>query len=117
MKLTDLTRGEISRAGAKAANLGELAGAGFPVPNGFVVTTDAFNRFLTVNNLTFTSLYSGTTWEYPCYYGPWNSSKQTPLVALLGNKLIEHTSQVWSIANALTRRPPCCISLRRSSGL
>ena len=35
----------------KAATLGELARAGFPVPDGFVLTTDAFDRFLAANDL------------------------------------------------------------------
>ena len=48
MKLT-LTFDAIDRAmlpiaGGKAANLGELAGAGLPVPPGFCVTTTAYER-------------------------------------------------------------------------
>jgi len=35
---------DIALVGGKGANLGELLRAGFPVPNGFVVTTDAFGR-------------------------------------------------------------------------
>lgn len=37
--------------GSKAANLAKLIQAGFPVPDGFVVTTYAFERFLAANNL------------------------------------------------------------------
>ena len=40
--LSDLTRDDLALAGGKAANLGELIGAGFDVPPGFVVTTDAY---------------------------------------------------------------------------
>ncbi|WP_433287986.1 PEP/pyruvate-binding domain-containing protein [Pseudonocardia sp. CA-142604] len=35
---------ELSRAGGKAANLGELIRTGFPVPPGFVVTTEAYSQ-------------------------------------------------------------------------
>ncbi|GAA1200973.1 PEP/pyruvate-binding domain-containing protein [Pseudonocardia alaniniphila] len=35
---------ELSRAGGKGANLGELIGTGFPVPPGFVVTTEAYSQ-------------------------------------------------------------------------
>ena len=35
-------RGDLARAGGKGANLGELVRNGFPVPDGFVVTTDAY---------------------------------------------------------------------------
>ncbi|GAA3044353.1 phosphoenolpyruvate synthase [Pseudonocardia yunnanensis] len=34
----------LSTAGGKAANLGELIGTGFPVPPGFVVTTEAYSQ-------------------------------------------------------------------------
>lgn len=32
----------VATAGGKGSNLGELAGAGFPVPRGFVITADAY---------------------------------------------------------------------------
>lgn len=50
--LRDLTRAGDGRAGMKAANLGDLARAGFPVPEGFVLNTDAFGRFLAANGLS-----------------------------------------------------------------
>lgn len=37
---------DLPRVGGKAAHLGELIAAGLPVPSGFVVTTDACQRFL-----------------------------------------------------------------------
>ena len=40
--LVDAERGAGVLVGGKAANLGELARAGFPVPNGFVLTTHAY---------------------------------------------------------------------------
>ncbi len=51
LALRDVTRERIAEAGAKAANLGDLARAGFPVPDGFVVTTAAFDQFLAANRL------------------------------------------------------------------
>jgi phosphohistidine swiveling domain-containing protein len=51
LSLRGLSCSDVGRLGAKAANLGELVGAGFLVPEGFVVTTDAFERFLTINGL------------------------------------------------------------------
>ena len=52
--LRDLTRHDVDRVGAKAANLGELARAGFPVPDGFALTTQAFDQFVHVNGLDAT---------------------------------------------------------------
>lgn len=49
LKLSELSHRNIDRAGAKAANLGELARKGFPVPDGFVLTTNAFDEFLAAN--------------------------------------------------------------------
>lgn len=46
-----LTQADIEQAGGKAANLGELIGAGFPVPSGFAVTTKAYDCFVTANGL------------------------------------------------------------------
>src|SRR4051794_16166936 len=40
--LRELDAGDVDLAGGKAANLGELIGAGLPVPDGFCVTTDAY---------------------------------------------------------------------------
>jgi pyruvate,water dikinase len=51
LSLADIPQRDVERAGAKAARLGELARAGFPVPDGFVLTTGAFDRFLAANTL------------------------------------------------------------------
>jgi len=56
MPLHNLTRADVSRVGAKAANLGELAHAGFPVPDGFAITTHAFDHFIKVNAIEETYL-------------------------------------------------------------
>ena len=38
----ELSLADVDEAGGKGANLGELTGAGFPVPPGFVVTSSAY---------------------------------------------------------------------------
>src|SRR5438552_2512906 len=40
--LAEIDRGAVALVGGKGANLGELLRAGFPVPNGFVLTTRAY---------------------------------------------------------------------------
>ena len=40
--LDELTAADLSEAGGKGANLGELRRAGFPVPDGFIITTAAY---------------------------------------------------------------------------
>ncbi len=44
--LSDLSKKDVSLAGGKGANLGEMYNHGFPVPPAFVVTTHAFNYFV-----------------------------------------------------------------------
>ena len=44
LRLFDIRRGDIATAGGKGANLGELAGKGFPVPPGFVVPARACEK-------------------------------------------------------------------------
>ncbi|MGW0480900.1 PEP/pyruvate-binding domain-containing protein [Nonomuraea sp. NPDC003214] len=40
--LRSFGRADLASAGGKGANLGELTAGGFPVPDGFVITTDAY---------------------------------------------------------------------------
>lgn len=51
LPLDSFRRTDMAIAGGKGANLGELIHAGFPVPAGFVVTTVAYDRFVTYNHL------------------------------------------------------------------
>ncbi|NQU83736.1 MAG: phosphoenolpyruvate synthase, partial [Parcubacteria group bacterium] len=44
--LSDLSKKDLQLAGGKGANLGEMYNSKFPVPQAFVVTTDAFYFFL-----------------------------------------------------------------------
>lgn len=43
---SQLTKKDVGIAGGKGASLGEMTGAGIPVPPGFVVLASAFDRFL-----------------------------------------------------------------------
>ncbi len=49
VSLSDASRRDVGRVGSKAANLGDLIDKGFPVPDGFVVTTDAYTQFVNDN--------------------------------------------------------------------
>ncbi|MEW1821553.1 PEP/pyruvate-binding domain-containing protein [Arthrobacter sp. NPDC080031] len=59
--LADFCAGDIAIAGGKGAALGELAREGFPVPPGFIITTNAYLSFLaeTKVGLELDSLLSG----------------------------------------------------------
>ena len=42
---------QLDNAGGKGANLSKLIRAGFPVPDGFIITTEAYQKFIGANNL------------------------------------------------------------------
>jgi len=46
LPFSHIDRHDLPRVGGKGANLGEMTRAGFPVPGGFCVTTEAFRVFL-----------------------------------------------------------------------
>ncbi|MGK7376199.1 phosphoenolpyruvate synthase [Planococcus sp. 1R117A] len=46
LNFTEINRNHLPLVGGKGANLGELAGAGFPVPTGFCVTTSAYRKLI-----------------------------------------------------------------------
>lgn len=50
--LDHLNKNDVSVAGGKGANLGELRAAGVPVPPGFVVTTESYSRAIRSLELT-----------------------------------------------------------------
>ncbi|SHN63814.1 phosphoenolpyruvate synthase [Desulfitobacterium chlororespirans] len=47
----DIDQKDLPLVGGKGANLGEMTKAGFPVPDGFCVTTTSYQEFLNINNL------------------------------------------------------------------
>ena len=48
---SQLNKSDVNVAGGKGASLGEMTQAGIPVPPGFVVLVDAFEKYLSENNL------------------------------------------------------------------
>jgi len=51
MWFKELDKTNLAEAGGKGANLGEMYHNGFPIPNGFVVTSGAYFKFIDANNL------------------------------------------------------------------
>lgn len=51
LDFTQISKEDIPQAGGKGANLGEMTHAGFPVPPGFVATSQAYKLFLQENKL------------------------------------------------------------------
>ena len=47
----EVDKDDVALVGGKGANLGEMTKAGFPVPNGFILTSNAYFDYLKVNKL------------------------------------------------------------------
>lgn len=47
---SEIDKNDIALVGGKGANLGEMASSRFPVPTGFIVTVNAYRRFLEEND-------------------------------------------------------------------
>lgn len=47
----DVTKDDVALVGGKGANLGEMTRAGFPVPQGFILTAEAYRQFIRENKL------------------------------------------------------------------
>ena len=50
-KLQDISKTDIKIAGGKGASLGEMTQTGMPVPEGFIILSDAFNKFIEETDL------------------------------------------------------------------
>lgn len=46
VSFSDVGREDVGLVGGKGANLGEMTKAGFPVPGGFIITVNAYRKFL-----------------------------------------------------------------------
>lgn len=53
-KFQDITKNDVPTAGGKGANLGEMIRAGIPVPEGAVLLTSAYRRFVEENQISLT---------------------------------------------------------------
>lgn len=51
VQFKDVGKEDVGLVGGKGANLGEMTRAGFPVPDGFIVTAKAYYAFVAENNL------------------------------------------------------------------
>lgn len=51
LPFSQIEKEDIALAGGKGANLGEMVGAGFPIPPGFCVTANAYRKLIEFNHL------------------------------------------------------------------
>ena len=53
----EVDKGDVELVGGKGANLGEMTRAGFPVPSGFILTSNSYYYYLKKNNLKNSGQY------------------------------------------------------------
>src|SRR5678809_180171 len=51
LSFKEIDQKDLILVGGKGANLGEMTKAGFPVPNGFCITTESYQEFIDHNHL------------------------------------------------------------------
>lgn len=51
LNFTSIGKKDVAIAGGKGANLGELLNAGFPVPDGFIISSNAYRDFIKANGI------------------------------------------------------------------
>ncbi len=90
--LDSLTATDVAVAGGKGANLGELTRAGFDVPDGFVVTTAAYDHFIASNGLgdTIAEVVSGVIGSgaaEPAATGATEAFAQAPVPAAVADAI------------------------------
>lgn len=78
---SEIGKEDVPLVGGKGANLGEIVNAGFPVPNGFVITSHAYYDFIRENNLNIKIKHLLSTVNF-------NNSKSLEQVSLHIKKLI-----------------------------
>lgn len=92
LPLRSVTRDDVDQVGGKAANLGELLHEGFPVPDGAVVTVDAFAAFAREHGLP----------EHPTP----ESVLSAPLPHSIGRRLLdalpENPGDTWAVRSSAT---------------
>src|ERR1700690_1678369 len=90
----DVDKEDIPMVGGKGANLGEMTQAGFPVPNGFIVTSYAYYNFLDGANLR------DKIHEALAYIDP-NNSKELEEAALKLQHIITHAAFPKELAHEI----------------
>jgi phosphohistidine swiveling domain-containing protein len=114
LNLTKISQKDMDQVGTKAANLGKLIQKGFPVPNGFVLSTEAYSLFLKYNNLIESININLSNIDYTNYVTIENCAKQiqaiikksslsTEILDLIRNnydKLLSNSVSVRSSATA-----------------
>ena len=94
---------DLGLVGGKGANLGEMVAAAFPVPNGFCVTTKAFEKFIDAApnvEALYKELESITLNDLDSLREIGERVRQTLLEVPISNEIAEAVRQSWQEIDA-----------------
>ncbi len=97
----DVDKEDIPLVGGKGANLGEMTKAGFPVPNGFIVTSAAYYEFIKENNLKTKINHLLSTINYSKPESIQQVSKHIKKYIINGTMAEELTKEIFRFYRAL----------------
>ena len=83
------TEADLQNAGGKGLNLARLAQAGFPVPSGFIISTDAYRAYVETNQLQETILEALKDLPYDAATHGENASTQIRKAFAMGSMIPE----------------------------
>lgn len=116
--LSELSKKDIPIAGGKGANLAEMYNAGMPVPPAFIITSKAFNEFITDSNLKERILEILGTIQYEDTKDLEEKAKQIRGMILstdFPKDLSEEIIESYSFLNEDENQEPCFVAVRSSA--
>jgi pyruvate,water dikinase len=112
--LSDVDKDDSDSVGKSAARLGEMTRAGFPVPQGFIITNHAYQHFLHENNLTtrINSLLSTVHYEdVTSLMQISNHIKKLIMEAQLSPLLVKEIDSAYRKFGGFFHHPPVMITV------
>ncbi len=107
LSFSDVDKEDVHLVGEKGANLGEIIKAGFPVPDGFIISSHAYFNFLRENRLSekINHLLSTVNYERPESIEQVSSHiKRMILEAELSEDLIKDVTQEYTTFSGLFKQ-------------
>ncbi len=108
---SELSKESIKIVGGKAANLAELINAGFPVPEAFFITTEAYQKFLKENELEEKIKEILSNVNYSNFESLKEASEKIKALILKGKMPPEIENQIIAYYKKLYGAPPVNIDL------
>ncbi|MCP4361201.1 MAG: phosphoenolpyruvate synthase, partial [Chloroflexi bacterium] len=110
-----LNKTNISTAGGKGANLGEMIAAGFPVPPGFVLTTGAYDAFVQANGVQRQIIELARTVSVDDLHSSETVSKKIRALFMQGEIADDLAAEITNAYRQLTQTTGSTVAVRSSA--